>query len=162
MSTILRPSDLFTVVPTIVPAAYAAGDQIGTQGKHQLLDVVEGPKTIALLESLILFDGAKQKSAIDILFWNSNPTVASTDNAPFDVTDAQCIEKLIGYVSIAAANYADLANSAVATVKDIRLPLQPLQNTDNSFGRSLWLSFVCRGTPTYAAATDLKLWLALQ
>lgn len=143
--------------PTIQAAAYATGDQLGG-GSNQLTRVVYGPNGIACLRAIKIIDKAKQKSAMDVLFFNSQPTVSSSENGPYDISDTEAANKFIGLLSIAASDYKDLnVNSVGIVVPVLPIALKALQNTANPEGKSLWYALVCRGAPTYTSTSDLTL-----
>ena len=150
-----------TFTPAIDTNAYAAGDQIGP-GSTLLSAPVVGPNSLTMLQAVHLIDAAKQKAAIDLLFWNSAPTIASSDNNAFDITDAEAAARFVGYVSIAAGNYIDTSSNSLATVKGIALPVYGTKNGENPSGRNLWVSLVSRGTPTYGSASALKFILVFE
>lgn len=150
---------LVTMTPVTDTSIYASGDQVGT-GATELTHAVRNPSNLCTLESISIVDKSKQKAALDILFFSSEPTIASANNAPLDITDAELAAKYIGKVSIAAADYGDLANSAVASVKAIGLVLRNKKaNTQDPDKKSIWAVICSRGTPTYTSASDLVLQL---
>ncbi len=127
-------------------AAYGAADVIGDKAPIEITNVfrdrLDG-KT-AILQSVIVQDLSAQSLDLDILIFDANPSASTfTDNAAVDVADAD-LPKLIGGVSIVAADYIALADSSVATKTNISL-------TVSSIHTSLWIVCVTRGTPTYVA-----------
>jgi hypothetical protein len=137
---------LLTVIPTLDTSAYATGDYIA---KVECAGFFSGLGRAAILQSLVIVDQAKQKAALDILFFNADPTVASAVNAAIDITDAEMIAKCIGSLSVVTGDYiTDLAASSLATQKNLNLLLDA---SDTS--QSLWLVLVSRGSPTYAASS---------
>lgn len=135
------------VTPTVDTAIYASGDQLGS------LMTLSGaliPMRGGLLESLSILDKSKQKSVLNVLFFDSLPTIVSADNAALDITDAVMAASCIGYVPVAAADYKDLANSSIATVRGLGLVL-------SRTGDELYALMLCGGTPTYTSTTDLVL-----
>lgn len=154
MTLISHTNDLvwLEATPTVDTSAYAAGDLIG--GKLTLANAAkaEGGGGLVLMAGLI--DMAAQEALIDVVLFNADPeNTTFTDNAAFDIADA------------------DLANA----IK----PVQVFDWTgfnDNSIGWSeeaprpfvcaagetaLYAALVSRGTPTFAAATDLRLRVAV-
>lgn len=105
-----------------------------------------GHKTGArvVLESAVLLDKDDQGTEVELIFMNANGSLG-TINGALNPTDAVAAT-ILGTVGI--ATYADLINSQIATLKDIRLPLQLAAGST-----SLWIAAVVRsGTPTYTAA----------
>lgn len=136
------------VTPTVDTSAYASGDQVGAT--LTLNGAAPGDGTGTFLRKLTVVDKAKQKSALTVWLFDEAPTVASADQAAADVSDAELVDKALGCVSVAAADYKDLANGSVATVA-LDLPFKPVGSS------SLYALIVSGGTPTYAAASDLVL-----
>lgn len=134
------------VTPTLDTNAYTSGDRLGS---IMTLDgVTEGGAQITKLATIVIVDGDKQSQALDILFFDELPTVASADNAAIDITDAQMTDKCVGYVAVAAADFKALANSSVAVLKDVNLYLKPAVAAEGK----LYALMVTRGTPTHTAA----------
>ena len=132
------------VTPTLDTSAYATGDHMGTV--HTLTGVNNDGGQMTYLQGLVIVDRAKQKSALDVFFFDASPTVASSDNAAADVSDAEMVDKCIGWVTVAAADYKDLNANSTATVKDINLPLKPAASG------TVYVLVVSRGSPTYGAS----------
>lgn len=137
---------LVAVTPVLSTSAYTAGDQLGAAPIELPFAVDQSSDTGAVM-SLVVVDGAKQNQALDVLLFNARPTVASSDNAALDISDAEMAEKCIGRVKILGTDYTELANCSVAVVSGIGLLVQAAGS------RSLWAVLQTRGTPTYAAAS---------
>lgn len=130
-------------------AAYATGDVIGDQGvlTAQVFRVEGNTNQPAscVLQSVIIQDLSKQSTAIDVVFFNANPTATTfTDNAALDIADAD-LPKVIGVVSVVAGDYAAFNDSSVATKVNIGLPMSV------TTGQNIWFCLVSRGAPTYVA-----------
>lgn len=143
-----RKSKYVAVVPTIDTAIYASGDRIGSIMK--ITDAVDATSDASVLKTLTIVDSASQSSAIDLLFFNDLPTVASADNAALSITDAEMVAKCIGRIVIAAADYTALAANSVAVRNSIDEMMIPVGGS-----RDIYCVIQSRGTPTYTAATDL-------
>lgn len=124
---------------------YASGDQIGVLMTVPVLDPTFG----ARLVTVSVMDKSKQKSALDLYFFDRSVTVAA-DQAAASFSDADAVFTL-GVVNILAVDYDDNAANSVATVN--LSPSLPL--TANNRGRNTFMAVVSRGTPTYTGATDL-------
>jgi hypothetical protein len=146
---------IISVTPTLDTNAYATGDHLGTL--MTLSNAVERSLGSAILHGLTIIDKAEQKSAVDVLFFNSAPTIASADNAALDITDAEMAAKFIGLISVASADYKDIDGSSVATLRGLDLLLQSAKLSGqiaNNDAKNLYAILCSRGSPTYAA-TDL-------
>lgn len=133
------------VTPTLDTSAYASGDRLGSVMTLTSPAIKAGVG--AKLEDVIIIDAAVQSQAIDILFFEDSPTIASADNAAIDFTDTQAL-KLIGSVSFLAADYKATASNSYAHKAGLGMWLTPKSAS------SLYALLVCRsGTPTYAATS---------
>lgn len=145
---------LVSVTPTISTSIYASGDQVG--GIQTLAGVfrnIENGFAGAMLKSIVITDADNQKKAMDILFFDALPTVASSDNAAIDITAAQLASACIGGVSIAATDYITVkaATNAIAEVN-----LEKTMKSAVTGASSIYAVIIIRDTPTYAATTSLK------
>jgi hypothetical protein len=136
---------ILTATPTLDTNAFSTGDYMA---KGEIAGFFSGNSRAANLISLSVLDAAKQKAALDILFFKADPTVASAVNAAIDIADAEMLN-YIGFLSVTTGDYAtDLAASSIATLKNINLILD---SSDSS--SSLYYVLVSRGSPTYAASS---------
>jgi hypothetical protein len=139
--------ELFSPTVTVDTSIYASGDLIGA--KLTLSNFFQF-NNVATLQGVVLVDQAKQSAALDIIFFGANPSGTTfTDNAALDVADAD-MSKILGAVNVLSANYYALNDNSIAVVKDINLKLKGTAST-------VYACLVSRGTPTYAASTDLVL-----
>jgi hypothetical protein len=128
--------------------AYTSGDAVGA--KRTLTNVFLSSGGTAILESITVLDRANQAAALEIIFFDSDPTNATiTDNAAFVYSTDDL--KVLGRVSVAASDYVTLNSKAIATLKGIGLTLKGNATT------SLFVAVVTTGTPTYAATTDVQI-----
>lgn len=139
------------VTPTVsASSAYEAGDQVG--GIQTLTDAVpQDTKTGALL-NITVIDEAAQSAALVIYFFDELPTVASSDNAALNITDAEVTDKCIGQITIAAADYDAISGSSIACV--------PASSSGIIFksqesGGNIYAVVKTTGTPTYGGTDDL-------
>ena len=147
---------VITVSPTVTAAAYSAGNLIG--GKLTLAAAVRGTtdggtQASGELRSLLLTDKANQKAAIDVVFFNADPTNTTfTDHAAVALNVAD-LPKYIGHVSILASDYSSLAaaTNAAATKPNLGIGFSIPS------GSTLYACLISRGTPTYASTSDLSL-----
>lgn len=151
-----RSSTLINVTPDIVAAAYASGDVIGTIRTVTNVSLDSGGT--AELTSLIIIDKANQKSAIDLIFFDTAPASSfGVDNAAYALVDADALN-IVGRISIAQADYVSSgSNNAEATYKALGLLMKCLAGSKN-----LYMAVVSRGAPTYASASDLLIRLAFK
>ena len=129
-------------------AIMAAGDALGAQ---QSFAVPEA----GIIRAVVISD-ADDEASVDIKVWffDSQPTVIAT-NAAFALADGDA-ERVIGVATLtAAAAEQDSINNRIKYLQT-NLPYR-------ATGGLLWLQCECdAGTPTYTAATDVKLKLFIE
>lgn len=135
--------------PSVDTGAYASGDLIG-KGPLIFRDAVRVPGGSGILHTVTLMDLAKQDAAIDLVFFSGNlPRTTFTDNAAWDVDDGD-LRRYLGKVKLTSSNYVDFSDSSAASAEAVGLAFTLPPGT-----RDLYCVLVSRGSPTYAAATDL-------
>lgn len=140
---------VIAVSPTVDTSIYASGDLIG--GKLSIANAARVAAGSGTIQGVVLADQAKQDAAIDVVFFSADPTGTTfTDQAALDVADADNLN-IIGVIKILASDYSDFNDNSNATKSSQGLPFKLASGT------SIYAALVCRGTPTYAAATDLQL-----
>ena len=142
---------ILTLTPTLDTNAYSAGDTVGadSDGNGLWMKALDHGGGVGALHSLTLIDRENQKAALDILFFNDEPTGATiTDNAAFDWGAGNAEAKCIGRLRVAAADYITYDSKAVATLSAIGINLE----ATNAKGR-VYVVIVAVGTPTYAAGS---------
>jgi hypothetical protein len=152
---------IITIAPTqtltVDTAIYASGDLIGKHSGGYLTFAkaigVGGTKLI----SARLIDQAKQAAAIDLVLFSTPPnTNTLTDNGALDVSDTD-LPFYLGHISFVAGSYAAFGDNNAAILNNIQLGLNPASNDKNLYGL-----LVSRGTPTFAAATDLAVSISVE
>lgn len=141
---------LVSVVPTVDTNIYAIGDQVGPA--VEIPNAVDDSGGTGTIRTVTVIDAAKQKSALDLLLFNSAPTIASSDNAALDISDSEMVAKCIGRLKVVAGDYTDLANNSVGLIRSLGHLVKAANGS-----RSLWVVVQSRGIPLYTAATDLTL-----
>lgn len=144
-----QPLDLasLSLTPTLDTSAHTSGNVLFVPSKLQ--DAVQNGKGGAFLRSVLILDGANQKAAIDLLFFNQNPGSIGAVNTALNISAAQ-LAMLVGILSVATGDYATLkaATNAVGQTKAADLPLITIATS-----KDLWVAGVARGTPTYLATS---------
>jgi hypothetical protein len=143
----------FTVVSKLTPtitsgSAYAANDVVGGLLTLSPLRLAAGS---GILQSLSIVDESNQKAELDFIFFDASPsssTVANDGPVTIHVNDTA---KVLGMVRVAAGDYTTLNAKAFAMKSAVGLPIQV------PAGQNIFVVAVTPGTPTYTAATALKL-----
>lgn len=143
---------------TTQAAAFAANDLVAT--KIELTNVgkeVEqrggGSWGGGIIQHVTLIDLAAQLADTDIVFFDRDPeNTTFTLNSALTLADADApgligVAKLTSHTAFAASGFSQALNLAIPFLL--------------SGSRSLFAAAITRGTPTYAATTDLKLRVAL-
>lgn len=133
--------------------AYSAADQLG--GVNDLDEVAADSGGVLVLESVLVIDNAKQKAALDIFFFDSQPTVSNADNGAFALSAAN-LSKCVGVAKVAAADYGDTSAQAVAQTSP-KIIMKVAKKA-----KKLFAVVVSRGTPTYTAADNLVIKLGFE
>lgn len=136
------------VTLSVSTSAYTANDLMADA--QEIANAVRNPGGTAILQSVHVLDKDDEGAAFDIYLTDVS-TSWGTENAEVAVSDAVA-GSILGSVSVAASDYTDLVNSKEATIKNIGLPVKAAEEST-----SLYVACVARGTPTYAAATDVVL-----
>lgn len=144
------------VTPTVSNnVAYSANDQVGgimtlTAAIADLAD------SAAELVSVCVTDQTAQSAALTIFFFDSLPTIASSDNVAFDLLDAQ-MEKCLGHIKVAATDYQTSASNSEATVANCGLIVKCREIDGDRVYSSGKIYAVAKttGTPTYLSTTAL-------
>lgn len=148
---------VLTFTPVVDTAIYASGDVMFIA--QELSGVMNDTGGTANLISAVVLDKDNEKVTFDLLFFDSNPAnTLGAINAAYALNDAD-FAKLMGRISVLNADYISSGtNSAEATYKNIQLLLKSAARS-----KSLWLVGVIRaGTPTFTAATDVKIQLGFE
>jgi hypothetical protein len=132
--------------PAISTSIYATGDALG--GKLTFENAV-GAGGAGVLHAVTLVDLDKELAEVDLVLFDQDFT-ASSDNAVFDPTDAD-LANCIGVIKVRSSDYASFNDNAVACVTGVGLAFEGSGGTRNLYGQ-----LVVRGTPTYTAASDIR------
>ena len=133
-----------SITPTVDTNIYASGDVI--DGIQTLIGIGASHR---FLTHIVIVDKDGEKAPITFHFFNALPTGTYTDNAALAIDSAD-YSKWIGSVEVLASDYLDVGSDAIAQKEPINLEINPTAN-DN-----LYVIPENGGTPTYAAATDLR------
>lgn len=130
----------------VTSASYTSGVTLGTTAPIKI-EPLRTQTGTGIVQSVVLQDLSNQSGAIDVVFFDSEPTATTfTNNAALDIADAD-LTKVIGVVNITSSDYATFADNAVATVSTLGIPIKSLKsNTLN-----IWIALVSRDTKTYVA-----------
>lgn len=147
-----------SVQPVVDTSIYASGDLIG--GKLTFTNIVSGSYDQTLMLSATVYDEAAQASDLDLVIFSANPTLTTfTDQAALDVADADLV-KVATVFNFGSTSRFVFADNSVHVVQNQGVPLKVTGNTSNP--RTYYGALVSRGTPTFAASTDIVVKLCVQ
>jgi hypothetical protein len=123
--------------------AYSTGDLIGGLLTLSGADSIGGLPPF--LTSITLQDLDKQNVAIDVVFFDANPTGTTfTNNAALDIADAD-LPKVIAVIPV--TTYFSFNDNSVATVNALGGIAM-----NAAGGPTIYACLVSRGAPTYSAS----------
>lgn len=129
-------------------SAYASGDLI--DAKLTFSPAVRGNVGTALIQSVQVFDIDAQAADLKVVFFEADPSsTVFTDSGAFDVADAD-LDKIVCVVDV--VSHHSFNDNAVSTADNVGCPFDLTAPST-----SLYAAIVSQGTPTYSAATSLKI-----
>lgn len=137
---------VFQSTPTITAGAYSADDILGD------VSILAGAALESVMVSHVgIFDDAGQKAQIDFFIFDAALVGTYTDNAAFAI-DAADKASLRGIVTVFTTDYIDAGSDAFGqTAASPHLLIDRLASE-----ATLSIVAVVRGTPTYAATSDIR------
>jgi len=138
--------------PTVDTNAYASGDLIG--GKLTFSDLAASDQMLKIMTAVIK-DESKQTADIDLVLFRDDPSATTfTDQAALDIADGD-LGKVCGVITFRSGQTFGFNDNGVMVQQNIGLCTQLA-------GTTLYGALVSRGTPTYAAATDVTVMLTAE
>ena len=127
-------------------AIHAAGDVVAQPIELVGVSQWDG---CGVITSVVVTDYDDQGGTLDVIFLRS-PVTVGANNAALNISDTE-VGEVLGHVSVAAADYLNMAGNQVATVTNCGLVVVPETN-DGDSDRSIWMAVSNpSGTPTYAS-----------
>ena len=151
------PDNITVIKPTITvdTAIYAALDVLGAAATSGIVTITDAMRVIGgsgVLETISVFDDDNEKAVISLLFFDSLPSGGTYIGNGALALAAGDKAKYIGKVNIASADYETLGGKAFACLKNVGLHLKASGSTN-----LYMIPLITSGTPTFTAATDLKM-----
>lgn len=143
---------MITASPTVTAGAYSALDAVG--GLLTFTNAARASGGSIMINSVTITDLGNQRAALILVLFNQTFT-ATTDNQPFDPTDAD-LANLVAIVPISAGDYQAFNDNAAATVSGLGI-VATMSGTD-LFGQ---LYLPSGSAPTYTSTSDLKVKVGL-
>lgn len=139
--------------PTVDTSAYATGELIG--GKLTFSLAVPTETSTGYIISAVIFDKSVQAVDLDLVLFSSDPTGTTfTDQAAFDIADTD-LSKVVAVINFGSASRFAFADNGVKYVGSLAIPAK------GAPPGTIYGALVSRGTPTFAAAADVTVQLAI-
>jgi hypothetical protein len=147
-------TSVIRAAPTVTTgSAYSSGNDVG--GLITLSGALRVSNGTGILESLILADTSNQAAAMTFIIFNVNPSGATiTDKSAF--VYGTNIVNVVAQVNIAGTDYTVLNSTAVAVKSGLGIALRGAAGNT-----TLYAALVTTGTPTWATATPLNLFVGI-
>lgn len=136
------------ITPTLDTNVFANLDQISTA--QRIPGACRGVGATSTLSKIVIVDEAAQSAQLTLHFYNASPTIASSENAALNVSDAENKAKHLGSVVVYTGHYSAFSANSVATVKS---PDCALDVVSNSTDGDIYFVIQSNGTPTYGASS---------
>lgn len=127
-------------------AIYAVDDLMG--GANALTRT-QSPRGTLIINAVSVVDQALQNSPLLIVFYTDTTTGVGTNNSPINIADVALRSTCRGVVPIGSSDYVTTASNSFANKTGINIILPSTGTLSPGF------FLICKGTPTYGAATDL-------
>jgi hypothetical protein len=148
------------VAQTVTASAYSAGNAVGglmtIAGAARVSGSLGASGTGGILQQVVMNSKSVQTAQMDVFIFNSNPTSSTcTDKTAFVLATAD-FDKVVGVASIpgAPANNSGWFSGGTGSVGQANNLAMAF---DLSSATSLYACAVTRGTPTFAATSDISL-----
>lgn len=147
-----------TVTPTVTAGAYTSGQDIG--GKLTFTGALRNTTRAGMLVSVSVVDQNAQAQDLELVIFNDNPSATTfTDNATLDIADGD-MAKIAGVISLGSTTRFAYADNGVKFIGSLAIPVQGGQASGTA-SRTLYGALVSRGTPTFAATTDVSVMICV-
>ena len=133
-------SNVVDLVLSLNTSQYASADVLADT--QELVGAVRTSGGTGVIHSILVQDDDDQAGALDIIILDTNTSIG-TENSAVTMADN---DNILGSVSVAAADYVDMANSQHACMNNVGIVVEAKSGT------SLFVAVVSRGTKTYTAS----------
>lgn len=152
------PTVFVSASPTCDTSAYATGELIG--GKLTFSYATQEKAGTGYIVSVAVMDLSAQAVDMDLVLFGANPAATTfTDQAAFDIADADA-SKVIAVINLGSSSRFAFADNGVKFLSGLSIPVRSI-DSNNANTQTIYGALVSRGTPTFAAATDVKITLAI-
>jgi hypothetical protein len=130
--------------PTITTEgqSYAAGDQVGSLCTFDI--VTEAGTKAGVKLSVIGVLNSTDTPALDIWFFEREPTTVSADDDPASFNESVLFDHFLGHVEVAATDWSSDANHSVFT----KLQAMPIRHFQEGLPGRIWAAVIARSAFT--------------
>lgn len=146
-------SRITTVTPAVDTSAYATGEVVG--GLLTFTDAVRPTTGAGILIAAGISDKSAQAQDLELVIFESSPSASTlTDQAAFDPADAD-ISKIVAVISFGSGSRFAFSDNGFKYVGSLAYPVRA-RDASGLVSGTLYGVLVSRGTPTFAAASDVS------
>ena len=109
--------------------------------------------------AVILTDKSDNATEYDILTFNSTPVGTFTDQATVDPSDSDLL-RMNPVINIASTDHFSFNDNGISSLASLASGAQGYNS--GNLPATLYVALVSRGTPTYAASSDVTLTLGFE
>jgi len=143
-----------SVTPVISTVIYAALEQVG--GLMTFTGAGRATGRPGRVVGATVTDRDKEKATLQMWLFQVAPTLAGSNNNPFDLTDANLeAAQFIGHIDFLNANYRDTASSSACQGALVAAPDGGFRFSSSGTDGAPYGVLVCSATPTYTGVSDL-------
>lgn len=138
--------------PVVDTAVYAAGDVLFDSTAVTLSNDTSAAARGTILSASIIDRDDEASQTITLYFFNSNASLGTINAAP-SITDDVASNNLIGSCTVTTGT--DLGGCRFGETQGLVIPFE-------LNGPTLWVAATTGGTPTFTAASDIRVRLSIQ
>lgn len=142
--------NVVSVYPSVDTAIYASGDVLFIATEVTNFFRTAGGR--ALIHSITVLDVDEEAVAFDIIFCDTTQNFGALNAVAALADPAASNMPTLGHVVITAGDYIDIGGQRLVTLTSLGLTVQAA-----AASTSLFINGIVRATPTYTAATDLRI-----
>lgn len=132
-------------------SAYAVGDVIDE--KFEIANIVRSGTHSGIVQTVTIHDADAEGADLKLVLFDADPGTVGADNAAFDPTDT-ALEDVVCVIDVVVHHAYNDNGTSVA--ENVGCAFQIPASSGATRSTSLYGVLVSAGTPTYTAATDLK------
>lgn len=145
---------LVSVTPTIDTSIYASGDAMHAAPMEFDASMFRDAGGF-ILDQVLIVDNDKEVANVDLILFSAD-LADQTINNPFDPSDAELATAI---AAVSVTTHFSFNDNSLSVARDLGIPIRMGRTATTG---TIYGFLVARATPTYTAATDLKVTLGLR